>query len=99
MLNGVSLRVRGGSREGLDAIDAREPASLHAITTVHIPAILADPYTAEEKKKGDLAHVYGYDLTVKGVAYRLLYQIVEDEIVAFIAVGSHDKAYASARRR
>ena len=43
--------------------------------------------------------MYGYDLTVKGVAYRLLYQIIEDEIVDFIAVGPHDKAYASTRRR
>jgi hypothetical protein len=43
--------------------------------------------------------VYGYDLTVKGVAYQLLYQIIADEIVVFIAVGPDDKAHASSRRR
>lgn len=71
---------------------------LHAIVTRHIPAILRDPHAAGEPKKGDLAHVRAYDLTVKGVAYRLIYQ-VEGEAVAFIAIGPHDAAYQSARRR
>lgn len=71
---------------------------LHAIVTAHIPAILRDPYRAGEQKKGDLAHVRAYDLKVKGVAYRLIYQI-EEETVRFIAIGPHDAAYERARRR
>src|ERR687887_959945 len=71
---------------------------LHAIATVHIPAILRDPYRAGVPKKGDLAHVRAYDLTVKGVAYRLVYSI-EGEVVVFVAIGPHDVAYARARRR
>jgi mRNA-degrading endonuclease RelE of RelBE toxin-antitoxin system len=71
---------------------------LHAIATVHIPAILRDPFAAGEAKKGDLAHVRAYNLRVKGVAYRLVYSI-EGEIVVFVAIGAHDEAYARARRR
>lgn len=71
---------------------------LPAIATSHIPAILADPYRAGEPKKGDLAHVRAYDLTVKGVAYRLVYTI-EDDVVVFVAIGPHDQAYARAKRR
>ncbi len=71
---------------------------LHAIVTVHIPAILRDPYAAGESKKGDLAHVRAYDLTMKSVAYRLVYTI-DGEIVVFVAIGPHDAAYARARRR
>ena len=41
---------------------------LHAVATVHIPAILKDPYAAGEPKKGALAHVRAYDLNVRGVA-------------------------------
>jgi hypothetical protein len=33
--------------------------------------------------------VRAYDLTVRGVAYRLIYQ-VEEEVVLFIAIGPHD---------
>lgn len=71
---------------------------LHTIATTHIPAILRDPYAAGEPKKGDLAHVRAYDLSVKGVAYRILYEIAGD-IVVFIAIGTHDMAYDRARRR
>jgi len=71
---------------------------LHAIATVHIPAILRDPFAASEAKKGDLAHVRAYNLRVKGVAYRLVYSI-EGETVVFLAIGPHDEAYARARRR
>ena len=71
---------------------------LHAIATEHIPAILRDPFAAGEPKKGDLEHVRAYDLTVKGVAYRLIYQ-VEGDVVVFIAIGPHDAAYDRARRR
>ncbi|MGH2350156.1 MAG: type II toxin-antitoxin system RelE family toxin [Chloroflexota bacterium] len=71
---------------------------LHAIATTHIPAILRDPYASGEPKKGNLAHVRAYDLTVRGTAYRLIYQI-EGEVVVFIAIGPHDQAYARAARR
>ncbi len=70
---------------------------LHAIATQHIPAILRDPFAAGEPKKGDLAHVRAYDLTVRGVAYRLIYEI-DDDTVLFIAIGPHDAAYDRARR-
>lgn len=36
--------------------------------------------------------------TFNAVSYRLIYQL-EGEVVAFIAVGPHDAAYASATRR
>lgn len=71
---------------------------LHAIATIHIPAILRDPHGAGEPKKGDLAHVRAYDLTVKSVAYRIVYAI-EGDVVVFVAIGPHDVAYARARRR
>ena len=71
---------------------------LHQIVTTHIPAILRDPHAAGEAKRGDLAHVRAYNLTVKGVAYHLVYTI-EDETVVFVAIGPHDAAYARARRR
>lgn len=71
---------------------------LHEIVAIHIPAILRDPYEVGEPKKGDLAHVRAYDLQVKGVAYRLIYEL-EGDVVRFIAVGTHDTAYDRARRR
>lgn len=71
---------------------------LHEIATVHIPRILEDPYTAGEQKKGDLAHVRAYNLSVRKVAYRLIYA-VEADVVTFFAVGPHDAAYARASRR
>ena len=71
---------------------------LHAIATEHIPAVLRDPFAAGEPKKDDLAHVRAYDLTVKGVAYQLIYQ-VEGDVGVFIAIGPHDAAYDRARRR
>ncbi|TAK27926.1 MAG: hypothetical protein EPO21_23190 [Chloroflexota bacterium] len=71
---------------------------LHAIVATHIPTILQAPYKAGEPKKGDLAHVRAYDLRVKGVAYRLIYE-VEGGVVSFIAIGPHDTAYERARRR
>lgn len=64
----------------------------------HIPAILQDPYEAGDLRKGDLAHVRAYDLKVKGIAYRLIYEI-EGEMVRFIAIGPHDAAYERSRRR
>lgn len=71
---------------------------LQEIVAIHIPAILQDPYTAGDPKKGDLAQVRAYDLKVKGVAYRLIYEI-EGEVVRFVAIGPHDTAYERARRR
>ena len=71
---------------------------LHAIVTLHIPAILRDPYAAGDPKKGALAHVRAYDVTIKGVAYRILYEVTGD-VVTFIAIGPHDAAYERAKRR
>ena len=76
----------------------RDHALLHAIATEHIPAILKDPYSAGEAKKGKLAHARAYNLKVKNVAYRLVYTI-EQDVVRFIAIGPHDEAYARAERR
>ncbi|SRR5579883_299778 len=71
---------------------------LHAIVTVHIPTILQDPHSAGEKKKGKLAHVWGYNIKVDNVAYRMVYEI-DGEVVRFIAVGPHDEAYERAEQR
>lgn len=64
----------------------------------HLPRILADPFGAGRKKKGDLAHVRGYNFNFKGVAYRILYS-VEAQVVRIIAVGKHDVAYRRAAGR
>lgn len=71
---------------------------LHAIAATHIPAILKDPFAAGEAKKGDLAGLRAYDLTVRGVAYRMVYTI-DGDVVRFIAIGPHDAAYQRASRR
>ena len=71
---------------------------LTALITTHMPAILADPHGAGEKKKGDLADVRARNINVKGVAYRLIYRIEEDTVL-FVALGPHDAAYARASRR
>ncbi len=71
---------------------------LVSIITEHVPAILASPYEAGEKKKGDLADVRARAIRIKGVAYRLIYKI-EDDVILFVALGPHDAAYARAGRR
>lgn len=76
----------------------RNQPLLHQIVATHIPAILRDPYTAGQAKKGNLSDVRAYDLKVKGVAYRLIYQ-VSGEVVRFVAIGPHDSAYQRAKRR
>lgn len=74
------------------------PRLLHTIATLHIPAILRDPQGAGEPKKGDLSHIRGYGFIVKGVAYRLIYEI-QGDVVLFIALGTHDAAYDRAKHR
>jgi mRNA-degrading endonuclease RelE of RelBE toxin-antitoxin system len=71
---------------------------LHTLATEHIPAILKDPVAIGDRKTGDLANVWAYAFRVKGVAYRLVYE-VEEDVVVFIAIGTHDVAYQRARRR
>lgn len=89
--------VEAAARD-LYKLTRHNPRLLHAIATIHIPAILRDPYLVGELKKGDLAHVRAYNLTIEGVAYRLVYA-VEDDVVIIIALGPHDVAYRRARRR
>ena len=71
---------------------------LHQIVATHIPAILQDPCKAGEPRKADLAHARACGLKVKGVAYRLIYE-VDGEVVRFIAIGPRGAAYERARRR
>ncbi|MDP9371485.1 MAG: type II toxin-antitoxin system RelE/ParE family toxin [Chloroflexota bacterium] len=82
----------------LEKLTRRNHALLMALVTAHIPAILANPLTVGEKKKGDLAHVRAYPFRADNVAYRLAYQ-VQDDVVTFVAIGTHDEAYAKAARR
>ena len=82
----------------LERLCRHNPAPLLAIAIEHIPAILADPLAAGQKKQGDLAHVRAYGFTERRVAYRLVYT-VEGEVVTFVAIGPHDEAYARAARR
>ena len=82
----------------LEQLCRHNPALLLAIVIEHIPAILADPLAAGQKKQADLAHVRADGFTVRRVAYRLVYA-VEGEVVTFIAIGPHDEAYARASRR
>ena len=87
-----------GATRDLDDLTRHNGAVLAALLASHIPAILADPAGAGEKKKGDLAHVRGYGFTVRGVVYRLTYT-VEGDVVTVLSVGTHDAAYARAARR
>ena len=84
--------------QDLYKLTRRNQPLLHEIVAIHIPAILKDPYAAGEPKKGDLAHVRAYGLKLKGVAYRLVYEVRAD-VVRFIAIGPHDTAYERAKRR
>lgn len=65
-----------------------------------IPTVLPDPRQVGEPKHGDLANVYAYAFTDEGISYRLVY-IIDDSRreVEFIAFGTHDVAYARAKRR
>lgn len=87
-----------GATRDLDDLTRHNGAVLAALLASHIPAILADPFGAGEKKKGDLAHVRGYGFTVRSVVYRLTYK-VDDDVVTVLSVDTHDEAYAKARRR
>ncbi|MDP9374768.1 MAG: type II toxin-antitoxin system RelE/ParE family toxin [Chloroflexota bacterium] len=82
----------------LEKLTRRNHALLMALVTTHIPALLADPLAAGEKKKGHLAHVRAYPFKADNVAYRLVYQ-VEEDVVTLLAIGPHDEAYAKAARR
>lgn len=82
----------------LRQLTKRNQPLLIALVTAHIPALLRDPHGAGEKKQGDLAHVRAYNSKVNNVAYRLVYTI-EGDVVVFVAIGTHDAAYARAARR
>src|SRR5215213_6741551 len=69
----------------LATLTRRNQPLLLALVTEHIPAILADPLAAGEKKKGNLAHARAYPFKANNVAYRLAYQ-VEGDVVTFLAV-------------
>ncbi len=88
----------GAVAKDLYKLTRHDQPLLHAVVAQHIPAILKDPLSAGEPEKGDLAHVRGYDLNVRRVAYRLIYQ-VEGDVVVIIAIGPHDIAYQKAKRR
>lgn len=76
----------------------RNQPLLHAIATVHIPAILRDPLKAGEPKKGKLAGLRAYNLKVDNVACRMVYEVM-GEVVRFVPIGPHDEAYARSERR
>ena len=82
----------------LERLCRHNTALLLEIVTEHIPTIITDPLAVGEKKQGNLAHVRAYGFTVRRVAYRLAYA-VEGDLVTFIAVGTHDQAYARAAHR
>jgi mRNA-degrading endonuclease RelE of RelBE toxin-antitoxin system len=82
----------------LDDLTRRDHRLLMRMVAEVIPAILADPQGAGEKKSGSLRECYGFRLTTSGAALRLVYTLLDD-VVIFIAVGPHDQAYRDAARR
>ena len=82
----------------LRQLTKRNQPLLLDIAVGHFPAVLRDPFSAGEQKRGALSRVRAYNITRNTVAYRLIYQI-EGDVVVFIALGPHDTAYARARHR
>lgn len=64
----------------------------------HLAKILEDPSNAGNRKRGDLSHIFGYNLNYQMISYRILYQ-AESDIVRIIALGIHDAAYKKAKKR
>jgi mRNA-degrading endonuclease RelE of RelBE toxin-antitoxin system len=87
------------ARDVEDLARRRQYPLLIAMLVADIPAILAEPQSAGEPKRGALRGCYGRALSRgAGAAYRLVYTI-RDDLVAFISVGEHDAAYRDAERR
>lgn len=63
--------------------------------------IQQDPYGAGERKTGDLAGVFGYDIYHQGTNYELAYTVQEDEdgnLIFFILAGTREQFYQELKR-
>lgn len=86
--------------DDLEKLIKHNPQLAVRLITEHIPAIARDPKAVGENTQGDLAGVRAYGFSFRGVAYRIVYEVVdEDRIVTVIAFGIHDTAYRRARDR
>lgn len=73
---------------------------LIVLATKILPAVLPDPRRAGGPTHGDLAGVVAVAFSDGGTAYRLVYTLNDErQLVAFIAFGPHDAAYANTKRR
>ncbi len=72
---------------------------LLALKTVHFSALSRDPYIGE-LLKGQYRKFRKYKFSFNGVAYRVAYEIREDElIVLIISVGPRENFYKELKRR
>ncbi len=61
--------------------------------------IADNPYCGEILK-GDLSAIYVYHMKIKGVEYRIAYQIKEQEIVVVVLqIGTREKFYEELKKR
>ena len=61
--------------------------------------ITDNPYRGEILK-GDLSTIYAYHSKIKGVEYRIAYQIKEQEIVVVVLqIGTREKFYEELKKR
>jgi mRNA-degrading endonuclease RelE of RelBE toxin-antitoxin system len=82
----------------LHKLTRRNQPLLRAIVLTHIPTALLNPYEAGAQKNGDLAGLHACNIRLQDVAYRLVYAI-EEQLVVFVAIGRHDRAYPRVSRR
>ena len=66
----------------------------------HIQAIADDPYGVAKWLKGILRIFWVYHFTVKGVSYRVAYQIFQDKLlIVLIAFGARENFYKELEKR
>jgi mRNA-degrading endonuclease RelE of RelBE toxin-antitoxin system len=88
------------SQGDLAKLIRHNPALAVALIVEHLPAIVRDPNSAGEKKKGDLSHVRAYGFSFRGVVYRVVFAVDDSQhSVTIIAIGLHDDAYRRSRGR
>ena len=72
---------------------------LSTLRATHFPRIAANPREVGRPKKGPLVGVFGYEFGPRR-AYRILYEVFDAKrVVLVIAIGTHDQAYRSVKRR
>src|SRR5699024_1501118 len=60
-------------------------------------AVLQDPYTAGDMKRGDLAGIFVYSCSFQKTEHRVAY-VIEEETVVFLLAGTHENFYQELKR-